>query len=525
MKPRSIQFKFLITVIFAILAIAIFIGGLSIYEVDNYIQQQTEDLVKITCSNEAAQINDIFGDIVKSVRIMESYVLSLFENSSDIMNRDNQGEILELAGKMFGNVASNTDGALAYYLRFDPAISDGKTGMFYTKMNGSDEYISLVPTDLSLYDKNDTEHVGWFWQPYEAGTPIWLLPYYNQNSKLLMISYVIPLYFENQFIGVVGMDFDYTILRRRVHEIKVYENGFAHLEMDGVMIHNGNELQNHTHAGEPTEEYLRVSEKLDNGMTLVLSACYDDIKQIRYEIAYKILFIVILLALFFSMVVFFMVKKIVKPLRDLTNASIKLANGKYDVEISHSNTYEIAQLRTAFESMLVNLREHEELQNRLAYTDSLTGLRNTTSYLEWITNFNKKIQSGDISFGIVVLDLNYLKEANDTYGHIAGNALITGAARIISDIFKRSPVFRIGGDEFVVILQNRDLEECEALLAKFESECANAWAETEEVKLPISIAKGFSIFDPAKDTQISDVFDRADDEMYANKKIMKMAQI
>ena len=165
------------------------------------------------------------------------------------MNRDNQGEILELAGKMFGNVASNTDGALAYYLRFDPAISDGKTGMFYTKMNGSDEYTSLVPTDLSLYDKNDTEHVGWFWQPYEAGTPIWLLPYYNQNSKLLMISYVIPLYFENQFIGVVGMDFDYTILRRRVHEIKVYENGFAHLEMDGVMIHNGNELQNHTHAG------------------------------------------------------------------------------------------------------------------------------------------------------------------------------------------------------------------------------------------------------------------------------------
>jgi hypothetical protein len=69
------------------------------------------------------------------------------------------------------------------------------------------------------------------------------------------------------------------------------------------------------------------------------------------------------------------------------------------------------------------------------------------------------------------------------------------------------------------------LEEREALFAKFESECANAWAETEEVKLPISIAKGFSIFDPAKDTQISDVFDRADDEMYANKKIMKMAQI
>ena len=77
MKVHSIQFKFLVTVISAILIITIFVGGLSIYEVDNYLQKHTEEFVEITCENEASQINGIFDNIESSVRIMESYVMSL----------------------------------------------------------------------------------------------------------------------------------------------------------------------------------------------------------------------------------------------------------------------------------------------------------------------------------------------------------------------------------------------------------------------------------------------------------------
>ena len=83
MKVHSIQFKYLVTVIAAILAIAIFIGGFSIREVDNYIQDNTKEFVDTTCSNEATKINAIFSDIEKSVKIMESYVLSLFAQTTD----------------------------------------------------------------------------------------------------------------------------------------------------------------------------------------------------------------------------------------------------------------------------------------------------------------------------------------------------------------------------------------------------------------------------------------------------------
>ena len=525
MRVHSVQFKYLIIVISAILAIAVFVGGFCIYEIDDYIQQHTEEFIEITCSNEAAQINHILRDIEKSVRIMESYVLSLFANTTDIQNHDIQNEILQLAGNMFVDVAVNTDGAVAYYLRFDPAISDGKTGIFHTKLNGSEEYTVLEPTDLSLYNRDDIEHVGWFWQPYEAGEPIWLDPYYNQNNGILMISYVIPLYHEDQFIGVVGMDFDYTVLTERIHQIKIYENGHAHLTLDDVVIHSGNASHNDDDLHTNAEEYMQVSEDLANGMTLVLFANYNDIRQIRYEMICKILIAVLLLSLIFSLIIFFMVKKAVMPLKKLTDASIKMSNGDYDVEIVHGNTYEIQQLSSAFETMLVKLQEHDRLQHLLSYRDSLTGLRNTTSYQKWVINFNKKIQNGDNVFGVIMFDLNYLKEANDTYGHDIGNKLILSASQLIANTFQTSPVFRIGGDEFLVILQNQDLEEPDLLFEKFEIECANSFVEANDVRLPISIAKGFSMFDPNTDTQFSDVFHRADDQMYKNKKQMKMAHI
>ena len=113
-----------------------------------------------------------------------------------------------------------------------------------------------------------------------------------------------------------------------------------------------------------------------------------------------------------------------------------------------------------------------------------------------------------------------LKQANDTYGHAMGDKLIATAAHVISDTFKRSPVFRIGGDEFLVVLQGRDLEECAALIEQFDNTCAGTFVDTNDGnKLQISVAHGYSTFDPSTDTVIFDVFKRADSAMYTNKKM------
>ena len=517
-KTHSMQFRILATLIIAMFAITVFIGGISIYEVDQYVQDESENFVMVTCDNESAHINNIFDDMEKSVKVMESYVMDFFTEESKVENQRFQEMVINSTDQMFADVANHASGAVAYYFRFDPAISNSHMGLFYSKTKGNNEYVSLEPTDISLYKKDDTEHVGWFWQPFEAGKPVWMLPYYNQNNNIYMISYVVPLYHEEKFVGIIGMDFDYAVLAERVHKIKIYENGFAHLQIDGTVVCDydntcGQEIKDNS-------KYLRASKELKNGMTLVLSASYDDIRQIRYEIGFKILLVVLILAAFFTIMAIFVIKKVVAPLKKIADASVKLSNGDYNVQLVNSNISEIQLLNMSFENMAMRLYEREKELHFSANSDSLTGLRNTTAYKNWVTDFDKEIKNGNAYFAVVVLDINNLKETNDTYGHDLGDKLIVNAAKAISVVFKRSPVFRIGGDEFLVILRQKDLDSYEELFERLDVTCENTIID-ENFKISISIARGFAMYDPDHDLCFNDVFKRADNAMYENKRKIK----
>ena len=89
-KTHSMQFRILATIIFAMLAITVFIGGISIYGVDKYIQDESENFVVVACENEGAQINNIFDDMEKSVKVMESYVMGFFTEEVDVEDRNFQ---------------------------------------------------------------------------------------------------------------------------------------------------------------------------------------------------------------------------------------------------------------------------------------------------------------------------------------------------------------------------------------------------------------------------------------------------
>ena len=97
-------------------------------------------------------------------------------------------------------------------------------------------------------------------------------------------------------------------------------------------------------------------------------------------------------------------------------------------------------------------------------------------------------------------------------------------ANILKEVFNRR-IFRIGGDEFVVILQNNDFENRERLFIQFESDCANTFVKEGDMKIPVRIAWGFAKFDSSKDMNFADVFKRADDAMYENKRKAKQKAI
>ena len=161
----------------------------------------------------------------------------------------------------------------------------------------------------------------------------------------------------------------------------------------------------------------------------------------------------------------------------------------------------------------------------LAVKDSLTGIRNKTGYNKELYLLEKQMKNGFVDFGVAMIDLNYLKKINDTYGHDKGNISIINLCRIICAIFSHSAVFRIGGDEFVVILQGLDFEHVDELIEEFKIQITNRQDSMDlEVWEKTSAAIGYSAFNPETDTCYEDVFKRADEEMYKNKKAMKAAR-
>ena len=120
------------------------------------------------------------------------------------------------------------------------------------------------------------------------------------------------------------------------------------------------------------------------------------------------------------------------------------------------------------------------------------------------------------AFAAVLFDINNLKLVNDTQGHNAGDTYIRKATHIICQYFSHSQVFRIGGDEFVAILERVDYERREEIFREFD-----LMMKHHAEKGDLAVAFGYSCFDPKTDKNIKAVIERADNNMYKNKKLLK----
>ena len=158
-----------------------------------------------------------------------------------------------------------------------------------------------------------------------------------------------------------------------------------------------------------------------------------------------------------------------------------------------------------------------ETVSQKAYKDGLTGVRNKLAYLEALVDIETSLENGSLKeYGVVVFDLNGLKIINDTMGHEAGDAYIKEACALICQHFDHSPVFRIGGDEFVAILKGCDYENREELDSSFR-ETIDENRKTGSVV----VSSGLAVYIPGKDESYNDVFIRADELMYQRKQALK----
>ena len=234
MQVNSIRSKFTLLTVCAVLVslgIATYIGVTSIKNLGN---SDAEQMLSLMCRTGKLNLQAYFESVEHSVQVTSTLVQESVEGVSD----DQLHRHVERARNLFGQVANNTNGVLTYYYRIDPEISKNVKGFWYVNLDGKGFQEHEV-TDISQFDTNDTSRLVWFTIPKATKKGIWLPPYYTENLVKQVISYNAPIYHNDLFIGVIGIEIDYETLIHEVENIRLFENGYAFiLDAKGDVIYH-----------------------------------------------------------------------------------------------------------------------------------------------------------------------------------------------------------------------------------------------------------------------------------------------
>ena len=270
----------------------------------------------------------------------------------------------------------------------------------------------------------------------------------------------------------------------------------------------------------------------------------DDIKQEQQDFIKSLaIAMIVLTAIICFITIKILDNSVVKPINLLSDAALKYRDTKNEEKTSFEqikiNTGdEIESLHRSMiqmekdidnyidslvktENELSTSKKEAAQMNELAHKDSLTGIRNKLAYDQEEEKLRKEFNNGKKDFGIAIVDLNDLKSINDNYGHDHGNVSIIKISRLICEVFVHSPVFRIGGDEFAIILKDNDYDKIESLVEEFNEKLAQQDTQDLEPWEKVKGAIGYALYDPKIDQSVDDVFRRADQDMYQKKKAMK----
>ena len=535
---RSLRTRMTLLTVCAIIIAVTSVALLSVIFIRRNETRKSDQLLLLLCETGERNLDYYFNSVQKSVRKLASYV----EADLDGIDDEKLARHMDRVGKYFDETASKTNGVLTYYYRVDPEVSKTVKGFWYTDLDG-EGFKEHEVTDITLYDTADTSHLVWFTVPKYKGEAIWLPPYITDNLDKRVISYNVPIYWRGQFVGVVGIELDYSTMAEQVDSIRLYNNGYAFLsdEEGELFYHPLIDVTQFTPETMPVlpegavgkNTFLKYSfegvEKtaawlpLSNGMRLNVTVPVSETEGDWQKLVANIMIVAIEVLVMLSVFTMYYTRRITKPLEELTEAAEQVDKGNYDIDLTYDKDDEIGRLTNTFKRLTEHMKDHISDLSKRAYVDALTSVRNKGAYATYISELQTRMDDsgGQMAFAVGMFDCDDLKLINDKYGHEKGDIYLKSACRLICRVFQHSPVFRIGGDEFSVILQGDDYRDREALTKRFNKEMAEICSSTANRWEQVHVAMGIAEYDPKKDRTVNDVIRRADNSMYENKRIRK----
>ncbi len=394
---------------------------------------------------------------------------------------------------LFSAVADNTHGVNSYYYSISPEISSNVHGFFYMN-EGKTGLVEKPPLDAAHLTVE--EHLGTTW--YEAavgmGRPGWIGPYICQEEWVY--SYFVPIYKGGMLIGVLGMDIPCETLIDQVKDIRIYDTGFVCLlDNERKVIYHpdlpiGSDLEElHLSVNaellqsyDSEDDLIRYSANgikrqmsfgtLSNGMKVVCIAPSDEINAPWHTLIREISLITAIVIIFFVILVMLLMRIITYPLKQLTDASQRLADGDYNVNLTYKADNEIGALTKAFKQMRDQVKNSIDNLNHQIFYDRLTDLPNMRHFFKLAREAKKQIEDEGYGPVMAYINISGIRFYNRQYGFKMGDRLIIDFSKILSKHFGESRVCRYSGDHFTAaarddqvdeILRNV-LQECETLI-------------------------------------------------------------
>ena len=538
---RSLRTKITLMTVCVILFTLTAVMLFSVIFIRTNEHHKSEQLLLLLCETGERNLDYYFNSVQRSVRKVESFVTA----DLDGLEERQLQRHMERVRKYFDEMASKTNGVLTYYYRIDPTVSNTVKGFWYTNLDG-EGFVEHKVTDITLYDTKDTSHLVWFTVPKATGEAIWLPPYITENLDKRVISYNVPIYFKGTFVGVVGIEIDYSTMAEQVDSIRLGNDGYAFLsDAEGNLFYHPRidvaKMTKETQIPVPdgilsTSTFVQYSfggvEKqaawlpLSNGMRLNVVVPLSETEGDWQKLIGNMLLVALGVLAASSIFTMYYTKHITKSLEELTEAAEQVDKGNYNIALDYSGNDEVGRLTSTFKRLTAHMKENITTLNRRAYIDALTSVRNKWAYASFIDDLQTCLDAddGNMQFAVGVFDCDDLKLVNDKYGHDKGDIYLKKASHLMCHVFQHSPVFRIGGDEFSVILQNDSFRDRDELIREFKKAMAETNAAAGNPWEQVNVSFGIAEYDSEQDGAVIDVVRRADKNMYENKRNRKMGK-
>ena len=548
-KTRSLSVKLSLIFVGGIV-LSIGAGVATTYIIQNkIINDYTNSRLQNSAYQDSKDVEDVLVRTESTVETNRYNAESYFTTTAQVGDEVYRNGALDNISSIFGLTAKHYEDVDSYWLILNPTysetlVTDEEGDGFFKVKNASGEFENHAVSNILKYDDDDIEHIGWWNSVKNTKTPLWMDPYYNANINKNIFSYIQPFFStNNELLGAIGIDIDLNWLFTGVNNIEEYEDGYS------ILLNKNNQIIYHKDVAtiidgkykattltlkdvEGTKNYVQDEEgtityryeghrrtaksvSLRNTMTYVISVRTGELRKPVRLVTFIPLIVFVGVAVLFTILVYFLVRYYIRPLHDLNDAIERVEKGDMKFAIKPKHQDEIGSLTESFSNMVAALSEKNKMISAMAFLDGLTGVKNKNAHREMVRHLDEQIEKGTAEFAVCMLDVNNLKMINDNLGHEDGDKIIIGCCYALCKGFSHSPVFRIGGDEFVAIIEGDDYENRQQIYDKLRKN------EIKVREQSYDFAVGMATFEKGVDHSFNDVFKRADQEMYLNKKAMK----